>query len=469
MTALPITPEALFLDGNRLMVAGDEVGAEAAFRQAIALAPHLAEAHANLGLLLDGRGEAVEAEACYHRAIALNPRQMQTHLNLGALLTGQKRFAEAEAAYRSAIALAPGAAAPLSNLGVLLACMKREAEAEGCYREAMALDAGYAKARFNLAYLLLRQGRYEEGWRCMEARQWYAPLENYMACPRWNGEPLAGKAVLIGFEAGHGDMIQFCRYAALLKASGAARVSVICHPGLKRLFATLDGLDEAIAFDEPFPSDGWDFWVPPLSLPFHFGTRLDSIPAVLPYLHPPADEVTLWADRLAALSPSPALRVGLVWKGNTRFENDGERSLPSLAVLAPLAAVDGVRFFSLQKGAGEDEASSPSPPLPLVDLAPQIGDFADTAAIVANLDLVIAVDTAVAHLAGALGKPCWVLLPDYMTDWRWLAERSDSPWYPQVMRLFRRGAMGDWRPVVAEVKEALQEKAAAHHRRPRKP
>lgn len=448
------TPETLFHEGTRLLGEGDRAGAERAFRQALGLAPGQAEVHANLGLLLEQSERWEEAEACYRRALELAPGQMQIHLNFGAMLTTQKRFAEAEAAYRQALALDPKSPGAWSNLGVLLACTKREAEAERCYRNALVLAPEYRKGSFNLAYLLLRQGRYEEGWARLESRDWYAPLEKYLTTPRWRGESLMGKAFLIGFEAGHGDMIQFCRYAVLLKNRGAARVSVLCHPGLKTLFANLPGVDDVLAFDEPIPSIPWDYWAPPLSLPFLFQTRLPTIPADLPYLTVDAARINHWAGVMGPAGN--ALRVGLVWKGNPRFENDGERSLASLDALAPLGEVSGVRYFSLQKGAGEEEAACPPQPLTAMDLGSRIVDFSDTAAIVMNLDLVIAVDTAVVHLAGALGKPCWVMLPDYKPDWRWLTERDDSPWYPGVVRIFRQPPSGGWAPVIAEVKMALQ-------------
>jgi hypothetical protein len=328
--------------------------------------------------------------------------------------------------------------------------MKREEEAERCYRTAMNLDDGYAKARFNLSYLLLRQGRFEEGWRCLEARDSYAALAAHLACPRWQGEALSGKSLLIGYEAGHGDMIQFCRYAAVLKAQGALSITIICHPALKTLFATLDGVDTIISLDEQIPTSDWDFWTPLFSIPYHCKTRSDSIPAAIPYLHAAPQHIARWASIL----PADGLRVGLAWKGNPQFENDADRSLPGLDVLAPLSTVAGVRFISLQKGAGEDEARRAG--FPVLHLGSRMKNFADTAAIVANLDLVICVDTALAHLAGALGKPCWVLLPDYKADWRWLTGRTDSPWYPGAVRLFRQPAMGNWTAVIAEVRSALE-------------
>lgn len=454
MSADPTPAETLFFEGNRRMLAGDAAGAEQSFRQALSMVPDFGEALTNLGWLRERAGALAEAEACYRQAIDLRPEGIQVYLNLGVLLLNQKRFAEAGAIDRQALQLAPDSPAAWSNLGVLLACMKKEGEAEQCYRTALGLDSGYAKASFNLSYLLLRQGRFEEGWRCMETRGGYDLPAGYFNCPRWRGEALSGKSLIIGFEAGHGDMIQFCRYAVQLKAIGAARIALLCHPGLKTLFATLPGVDEVFSFDDSVPSSGWDFWVPPMSLPLYCATRLDSIPAPIPYLAAEPARVAKFSALLPA-SGATGLRVGLVWKGNPNFENDADRSLPSLDILAPLGTVAGVQFISLQKGAGEDEARHPPAGLDLLALGDAIGDFADTAALVSCLDLVISVDSAVAHLSGALGKPCWVLLPDYRTDWRWLTGRADSPWYPEQMRLFRQPSGGGWPPVIADVAGAL--------------
>ena len=451
--------EALFFEGNRLRADGRSPQAEQCWREAIRCWPDFSEAHANLALLLDQCGRKSEAEKHYRQALAGNPDDGQTQLNLAVMLAGQKRFAPAVAAYRAALELMPDSAVAWSNLGVLQASMKQEADAERSYLTAIELDPDYALAKFNFSYLLLRQGRYEEGWRCLEARSWYAPLEAYLDCPRWQGESLDGKSLLIGVEAGQGDMIMLCRYAAVLKARGARTITLLCHPALKTLFASLDSVDSVIAFNEAVPKSGWDLWTPPFSIPFHCQTRLDSIPARLPYLYADADKAACWSARLTSDSAPGELRVGLCWKGGRLFENDDQRSLPALEILAPLGAVAGVHFFSLQKGAGEEQTESPPVGLSLVDLAPQLGDFSDTAAIIENLDLVISVDTAVAHLAGALGKRCWVLLPDYKTDWRWLSECSDSPWYPEVIRLFRQRAMGDWAGVVGELVAALEQLA----------
>ena len=452
----------LFYQGSEHLQAGDATQAEACWRAALVLDPNLAEAHANLAFLHDERGEWAQAEVCYQRALELQPDHAQLHLNYGTLLAGRKRLDEAEAAYTRAIELEPAAAGGWSNLGGLYAGMKRDAEAELCCRQALARDPDHAKARFNLAYVLLRRGRFEEGWPSLEARDWYAALQAQLNCPRWLGEPLQGQSLLIGPEAGYGDMIQFARYAPLLKARGAARITLLCPPALKPLLLTLQDVDAVLAWDEPMPTEGWDCWTPLLSLPLHCGTRLDNIPAELPYLQALPERCARWQARL----PTGGLRVGLVWKGNPRFENDADRSLSGLEVLLPLAEVAGVHFISLQKGEGEDQARFPPPGLPLLHLGSEIEDFADTAAIVAGLDLVICVDTAVAHLAGALGRPCWVLLPHYKTDWRWLEDRSDTPWYPGLLRLFRQGPDQDWAPVVAEVRTALlswsQDAAGTH-------
>jgi hypothetical protein len=256
-------------------------------------------------------------------------------------------------------------------------------------------------------------------------------------------------------------MIQMCRYAALLKARGTARIALMCHPALKTLFNSLTCVDQVFAYDETLPPTPWDFWTPPFSIAYYCQTRIDSIPVEIPYLATDLQRYERWRGVMAGDSPCPDLAVGLVWKGSAGFENDADRSLPHLNTLAPLGQISQVRFFSLQKGAGEDEAANPPVGLPLLDLGPQIVDFADSAAIITNLDLVICVDTAIAHLAGALGKECWVLLPDYQTDWRWLKNRSDSPWYPSL-RLFRQPPGEKWEGVIATLSLALAKLAASH-------
>jgi hypothetical protein len=438
-----MTPaESLFHAARAHIDAGDPAAAEALLRAALALDPDAAALHANLAFALAAGGDVDTAETHYRRAIALAPDEPQTYLNLGAMLTAQHRPDDALAVY----AAAPASPALLSNRGMALVGLAREEEAEACYRQALALDPDYRKAAFNLAYLLLRQGRWEEGWLLLDARDWLVALQDHLRLPRWDGGSLAGRRILVGVEAGHGDMIQFCRYCDQLKAAGAARVGVLCHPGLVALFGGLRGADEIIPLDRDFDRDDWDAWAAPLSLPLHFRTTVDTVPAALPYLAPDRDRIARLAPLLAA-APGES-KVGLVWKGNPRFESDAARSLPGVATLAPLLGVPGVRWFSLQKGEGGLMEG-------ITDLAPAIEDFADTAALIAGLDLVITVDTACAHLAGALGKPCWVLLPAWMPDWRWLADRTDTPWYPRVMRLFRQRRDGAWDEVINDVAAAL--------------
>ncbi|MYM65767.1 tetratricopeptide repeat protein [Pseudoduganella sp. FT55W] len=440
-------PQQAYLEANHLMAAGDYAGAEACYLQALALQPWHAAARANLGYLKEQQGAAAEAEFHYRQAIALMPDHAQLQQNLGALLLKEKRFAESEEAMRAAVALAPDSGSAWNQLGVLLVCTHREPEGEACYRQALALEPHHARTQFNLSYLLLRQARFEEGWRMLEARWQFDQFPLSFDCPFWEGEPLAGKSIVIGLEAGHGDMIHFCRYAPMLKARGAT-VSVVCHPALQRLFATLDGVDRVSALGEALPG-GWDYWTRPMRLPGIFGTEMASIPAAMPYLHAQPELVAHWREVL----PQQGLRVGLAWRGNSNFENDADRSLPSLMTLSPLAVAQ-VHFVSLQKGAGEAQALLPPAGMELYPLGSQLADFADTAAVIANLDLVISVDTAVAHLAGALGKPCWLLLPDYRCDWRWMKDRDDTPWYPS-MRLFRQPRDGGWAPVIAQVSAEL--------------
>lgn len=446
--------EKAYLAGLQALLDGDDALAERCLREAMAIDPEHADAAANLGYVLSKKTGSDDAEKFLRLAIQLDPRCAEAFLNLGGLLTTSKRYAEAEAICINAVSLRPQSPQSWSNLGVWYARQKREAEAEQCYRTAMSLDATHLASRFNLSYLLLRQGHYEEGWQCLEARRWYAAIEDRVACPRWQGESLQGKSLLITYEAGHGDMIHFIRYARVLRRQRPRSIDLVCHPALKALFAGQSDLDRVYAFNESVPQSDWDFWTPPLSIPYHCKTRLQTIPDEIPYLRASAEKLALWAPQL----PAGPRRVGVVWKGSVGFENDADRSLPSLEVLVPLGEFSHIRFIGLQKGAGENIAgSSAASALRMENIGPRFEDFSDTAAVVSQLDLVISVDTGVAHLAGALGVPCWILLPDHLTDWRWLKDRRDSPWYPDVVRLFRQTRAGDWSDVVAEIKNALGE------------
>ena len=433
--------------------------AEKYLRTAIQVQPGYAEAHYNLGKLLKEFKRFAEAETAYRQAIALKPMDPDAHYDMGALLKEFKRFAEAEAAYRQAISLNPGYAEAHNNLGNLLLELRRFEEAEAAYRQISAIK--YVGVQWNLSLLLLRLGRFEEAWPLYEARYHQENKRRItrlpsLSFPQWQGESLTGKSILICPEQGFGDEIQFVRYAPLLKELGVSKLTLGCKPPLKALMQTAAGVDAVFTGGDFLLSH--DFWTFPLSLPLHFHTTLETIPATLPYLKVDPECIEHWRSRL----PSSGFRVGLVWKGFGGHKNDANRSLPGLSTLAPLWSVPNVAFVSLQKGQGEEEALQPPEDQPILNLGAEIRDFADTAAIVSKLDLVICVDTAIAHLAGALGKPCWVLLPAVGTDWRWLHERPDSPWYPGVMRLFRQETPDDWPGVMAKAASALADLAGGN-------
>jgi hypothetical protein len=356
-----------------------------------------------------------------------------------------------------------------AQLGVEFAWQGQEAAAEAAFRQALELWPGNLDAQFGLSLVLLRAGRYAEAWPLYEAR--YAPerfapgevdcMDPGVPCPRWRGEPLAGKSLLIWREQGRGDMIQFGRYIAWLKAQGAARIVLACEAPLKRLLRRVAGLDAILTRDEKDMAfvaqalTGHDYWTLPMSLALHAGTTLGTIPPSI-YLESDPDLAPPWRERLA---PLEGPRVGLAWQGDPRNLNDASRSLPSLRTLAPLWRVPGIHFVSLQTGEAARAALSAPADQPLLPLGAALQDFADTAAVIDQLDLVITVDTAMAHLAGSLGKPCWLLLHAFRTDWRWLLGRADSPWYPQGMRLFRQPIADDWNGALAQVAQALRHEA----------
>lgn len=451
--------QSAFLLGVQQQADGDQRAAQMSFRRALVLQPDLAQAWSNLGLVLEDDGLMDEAAACYQKALRCDATLYAAQMNLATLQAQRQQFDAAEASYRRAIALRPDDPAVWSNLGAMLTCMRREDDAQACLAQALRLDPSYDKARFNLGYLWMRQGRWAEGFLCNEGRDFPSVLQGKLGLTRWSGDSLAGRSLLIATDAAHGDLVHMVRYVSLLKAMGASRVAIWGHPALKTWLSTAEGLDRYIAFDEPFAPAQWDCWAPLMSLPFLCGSTVDAAPAGLPYLQADPQLTTRRAAQGMARRADGALRVGLVWRGNPLHENDAQRSLPSLTALAPLWRVPGVRFFSLQSGAGSEDALHPPVGQALEALAEPLGDFAQTAAVVANLDLLIGVDTSMVHVAGALGKPVWVLLSDYKTDWRWLNERSDSPWYPGVMRLFRQDASGphagQWAPVIERVAQAL--------------
>jgi len=443
-----------------------EVEAENVFLHALSLAPDYLNAHNNLGVLLWELKRLSEAEAVYRFVVSRQPDNVTAWNNLGLILVEMNRLPEAEQACRQALALNPNVAEVHNNLGNALKQQGRLTEAIAAYRQALALRPDYAGAKANLSEPLLSFGDYEQGWALYEARHDQSigsrsaelPPVPY---PRWDGEPLHGKAILVWPEQGFGDVLQFCRYASMLKARGAAKVSVACPPPLQRLFESLDNVDAVCPLDGKTTIPGHDYWCLMMSMPKLFGTTVDTIPAPMPYLRAPAALAGYWRERL----PTSRFKVGLVWAGDPRPHMpdanavDQRRSMSARSFL-PFLRVPGVTFVSLQMGASTRPQIND---LPLeyrpFDPMDEVRDFADTAAIVENLDLVITVDTSMAHLVGALNKPVWIL-SRYDACWRWFRDRDDSPWYPSA-RLFRQPAPGDWDSVVASVQQALTSAAAA--------
>ncbi len=449
------SPKVLFQAALAAHESGRLIEAEAAYRRTLELKPDHVDAQNNLGVLLQNSKRLAEAEVAYRRALAIKPDYADVHCNLGVLLKNSKRLPEAEAAYRRALAIKPDYAEAHYNLGVLLRENKRLPEAEAVYRRALEIKPDHPEARWNLSLLLLSLQSYNEAWQLHESR--YAPERKAVIVKmpdlpyhQWQGESLAGKSLVIWPEQGFGDYIQFVRYVPLLKARGVTRLTLVCSPALSVLLSTVVGVDAVVTDQAQLPVH--DYWSFVMSLPLHCATTAETIPVEpMPYVHAPPSRVAQWCERL----PAAGLKVGLVWKGSSVHKNDSNRSLPGLASLLPLWSVPGVSFISLQKGQGEEEAFQPPAEQPIVALGAQMQDFADSAAIVSQLDLVICVDTAIAHVAGALGKPCWVLLPAMGTDWRWLLDRTDSPWYPSA-RLFRQTDLEDWSEMVREVANALK-------------
>ena len=313
---------------------------------------------------------------------------------------------------------------------------------------ALAINPDYAEAHHYKAYLQLLTGDFDKGWREHEWRWLTGDMKPHgFKGPLWDGKNLAGRTILLHCEQGLGDSIQFIRYARMVKEKGG-RVLLSCPSALARLFTGMEGVDEIFPDVRTLP--GYDCHAPLLSLPLHFATTPDTIPAAVPYLRAEAAQVHVWRDRLA---PLPGLRVGVAWRGNPIHKNDRNRSMAP-ALFSGFLDLDSIAVVSLQKDGNADEIAALGARGPFLDAGPMLDDLADTAALMTNLDLVVTVDTSVCHLAGALGVPVWTLLP-FAPDWRWLLAREhDSPWYP-TMRLFRQPAPDDWQSVTARVRAAL--------------
>jgi tetratricopeptide (TPR) repeat protein len=441
--------------GNALKNQGRLAEATASFQQALRLRPDDAEAHNNLGIVLRKQGHLAEAVASFREALHIRPDHAEALNNLGNALAEQGQSTEAVASFQQALRVKPAFAEAHNNLGNALKDQGRLPDALASFQEAVRLRPDYADAHVNLAMTCLLLGDFAQGWQEYEwrvkERKARAPLTGQ---PLWDGSPLAGKTILLHDEQGLGDTLQFIRYAALVKERGGA-VQVACALSLVPLLKTCSGVNGISAKGSPLPP--FDVQAPLLSLPGIFGTSLGKVPARVPYLFADARLIERWRQELNGFR---GFRIGIAWQGNPKYPSDRFRSI-ALAHFAPLACLEGVRLINLQKGPGTEQLRAAADRVPVTDLGSRLdetsGAFLDTAAVMMILDLVICSDSAIAHLAGALGVPVWVALP-YVPDWRWLLKREDSPWYP-TMRLFRQGEPGKWQEVferiAREVKKLL--------------
>ncbi|MGA2439925.1 MAG: tetratricopeptide repeat-containing glycosyltransferase family protein [Tepidisphaeraceae bacterium] len=420
----------------------------ASFRRAIAIKPHEPTFRNSLGLVLGEKRQPEIALKEFERAIQLKPDYADAYGNLGGALRELGRLDEAHAAMTAAVRLQPGMATPHQNLALVLADQRKFSEAIDSYRRAIAIQPDFRQAHWDLGMLYLLLGDLERGWREYE---WRPGVAVRFAQPQWTGEDLHGKTILLYAEQGFGDAIQFVRYVPMVAARGA-RIVLACHEELTRL---MSDVAPVVMLGQPLPP--FDVHCSLLSLPLAMGTTRDNIPAHVPYLKPGGVLSAKWRQRLG--EKRGKLRVGLVWAGRPEHPNDARRSV-RFEQLTPLLAVDGVEFVSLQKGVAIEQTSAAR----MIDFTSELDDFSDTAALIESLDLVITVDTAVAHLAGAMGKAVWVLLPS-MPDWRWMLDREDSPWYP-TMRLFRQRDRGDWSVPIERMGRELAARVTGQRRAP---
>jgi tetratricopeptide (TPR) repeat protein len=447
--AVALRPNDATMLNNRGMALG-KLGrhreALESLNHAIELAPDNASAHHNRGIALAELGNHDEALRDFDRAVELAPDFVHAHHSRGMTLAKLGRLDEAVASYDRGIALAPNLTKADHERGKVLTALGRYGQALESIDRAIALDPLASALQLAKGMALLRLGDYENGLELYEWR-WRggAPVEvRQFTQPQWRGEAITDRTILLHAEQGLGDSMQMLRYLPMVKAK-AAQV-ILDMPG--QLHPLLGRMADGIVLSEPGrPSTRFDVHCGLMSLPLAFGTRLDTIPARVPYLTVPPERMARWSTRL----PRSAYRVGLVWSGGVANPNNHARSI-ALDRFAPLLQVPGVTFVSLQREYREHDLAGLSR-LPVERIDEAIADFGDTAAAIAQCDLVISVDTSVAHLAGALGKPVWLLLA-FVPDWRWLLDRTDSPWYPTA-RLFRQDKIGDWDGVIAQVAEAL--------------
>ncbi len=431
--------------------------ARACYLRALQIRPDYAEIHHNLGNLYRDDGDLDRALGCYQRALELRPDYAKAHVNRGVALVAKGEIEEAIRSFERGVALQPDFAEAHNSLGTAYSVQGKLDEAIAQYERAIALKGDYPDPHWNRALARLLQGDlirgwadYEWRWRCKRTTQ----LPAYPQ-PRWDGSDLGGRTILLYGEQGLGDTLQFIRFAPLVKARGG-RVIVQCQDSLLPLLARCPGIDELVGWSAAPPA--FDAWSPLLSLPGLLKTTLDTIPSQVPYLFPNPGLAEHWKRELA---PVRGFRVGIAWQGSPRHAWDRHRSVP-LALFEPLARIEGVSLISLQQNHGADQIQTLDNRFPIVSLGTLLdktsGTFMDTAAIAMHLDLVITIDSAIAHLAGGLGVPVWIAL-HYTPDWRWLLHRDDSPWYPTA-RLFRQTKVGDWAGVFSRMAEALRQLVA---------
>jgi len=443
-----------YTDAHRnLGVALEELGqyeaAAASYGNALALHPNYAEVHYSLGNIFHKLQRYEDARAAYAKAIALKANYAQAHYNYGVTLEALRRPIEALAAYNAAIALNPAYVEAYNNRGTLFQTLGEYVRAMEDYNHSIAIDPHFALAQFNKGLLKLLLGEFKEGWQLHEWR-WLRPGHKKardFVQPLWLGkESLTGKTILLHVEQGLGDTIQLCRYVPMVEALGAKVILEVPAP-LVELMSTLKSHPSIVAKDSALPH--FDLHCPLMSLPLALGTLKDTIPADIPYLAASPEKRVAWQKKLG---PKTRPRIGLTWSGTALHKNDRNRSI-ALNLLEPLWQLDA-DYHSLQKEIKpEDEAALAKSPIATYEQ--QLQDFSDTAALITEMDMVVSVDTSVAHLAGALGKNVWIMLP-FSPDFRWLLHRRDTPWYPTA-KLFRQTKSGDWTSVIARVKKDLGE------------
>lgn len=427
---------------------GDVDNAKQAFNTALRIEPGHEPVLYDAARLLQTQGQLDQAERLYLKLTSNNRSRVDAIFNRGVVMFRKGNLIAADRWFRQAAKRDPYAPRPIINLALIYRYWGRLEDAHRCLTHVIEHHPELAEAQWNLANLELLQGNLKEGFSRKEwrfKREGFAPPERDP--PRWSGKDIAGQSLLLVAEQGLGDTLQMIRFAKSLNEQGI-RVGVEAQPSLMSLLATAQGVEEVITPGED--TSHFDFWLPIMSLPAILGTIEPTIPNDIPYLSVPASAA------IASTLPDGG-KVGIVWRGNPKHETDHLRSIP-LGAWAPVLETKGVDFVSLQVGSGEAELAANPYAGKIIDAAPQLADFAATAACVASLDLIIAVDTAVAHLAGAMGKPVWLLISP-ANDWRWMTSRQDSPWYP-TLRIFRAGRIGVWTDVMHQVAAALSERVS---------